>query len=44
MQIAENMPTFCFAIHIMKVLRQSPMRVHKVAGKSAFYYPHHEGA
>jgi hypothetical protein len=43
-RIAENMPTFRFTIHIMKVLRQSPMHIHDVAGKSAIYYPHHEGA
>jgi hypothetical protein len=43
-QIAENTPTSRFTIHIMKVLRQSPMRIHEVAGKSAIYYPHHEGA
>jgi hypothetical protein len=42
--IAENTPTSRFTIHIMKVLRQSPMRIHDVAGKSAIYYPHHEGA
>ncbi len=44
--IAENTPTSCFTIHIMKVLRQSPMhmRIHDVAGKSAIYYLHHEGA
>jgi hypothetical protein len=43
-RIAENTPTSRFTIHIMKVLRQSPMRIHDVAGKSAIYYPHHEGA
>jgi hypothetical protein len=43
-RIAENTPTSHFTIHIMKVLRQSPMRIHDVAGKSAIYYPHHEGA
>jgi hypothetical protein len=42
--IAENMPTSFFTIHIMKVLRQSPIHVHDVAGKFAIYYPHHEGA
>jgi hypothetical protein len=43
-QIAENTPTSRFTIHIMKVLRQSPIRVHDVVGKVAIYYPHHEGA
>jgi hypothetical protein len=43
-QIAENTPTSCFTIHIMKVLRQSPMRIHDVPGKSAIYCPYHEGA
>ncbi len=43
-QIVENMPTSCFTIHIMNVLRQAPIRVHDVAGKSVVYYPHHEGA
>jgi hypothetical protein len=43
-RIAENTPTSCFTIHIMKVLRQSPLHIHDVAGKSAIYYPHHEGA
>jgi hypothetical protein len=42
--IAKSMPTSRFTIHIMKMLRQSPMRIHDVAGKSAIYYPHHEGA
>ncbi len=42
-QITENMPTSRFTINIMKVLRQSPMHVHDVVGKSAIYYPHHEG-
>jgi hypothetical protein len=42
--IAENTPTSSFTIHIMKVLRQSPIHVHDVAGKFAIYYPHHEGA
>jgi hypothetical protein len=43
-RIAENIPTSRFTINIMKVLRQSPMRFHDVAGKSAIYYSHHEGA
>jgi hypothetical protein len=43
-QIIENTPASRFTIHIMKVLRQSPMHVHDVAGKSAIYYPYHEGA
>jgi hypothetical protein len=34
----------CFTIHIMKVLRQSPMCIHDVVGKSAVCYLHHEGA
>ncbi len=38
---AGNMPTSRFTIHIMKVLRQSPMRIHDVMGKFAVYYPHH---
>jgi hypothetical protein len=42
-RIAENTPTSHFTIHIRKVPRQSPMRIHDVAGKSAIYYPHHEG-
>jgi hypothetical protein len=42
--IAENTLTSHFTIHIMEVLRQSPMHIHDVAGKSAVYYPHHEGA
>jgi hypothetical protein len=42
--MAENTPTFRFTIRIMKVLRQSPMHIHDVVGKSAVYYPHHEGA
>ncbi len=42
--IAENTPTSRFTIHIMKVPRQSPRRIHDVAGISAIYYPHHEGA
>jgi hypothetical protein len=41
--IAENMPISRFTVHIMKVLRQSPMCVHAVAGKYAVYYPRHEG-
>jgi hypothetical protein len=43
-RIAENTPTSLFTIHIMKVPRQSPILIHDVAGKSAIYYPHHEGA
>ncbi len=43
-QIAENMPTSRVTIHIMKVLRQSPMHIHDVVGKSSAYYLHHEGA
>jgi hypothetical protein len=43
-RIAENTPTSRFTIHIMKVLRQSPMRIYDVAGKFVIYYPHHEGA
>jgi hypothetical protein len=43
-RIAENTPTSSFTIHIMKMLRQSPIHVHDVAGKFAIYYPHHEGA
>jgi hypothetical protein len=43
-RIAKNTPTFRFTIRIMKVLRQSPMRIHDVVGKSVIYYPHHEGA
>ncbi len=43
-RIAENTPTSCITIQIMKVLRQSPMHIHDVAGKSAIYHPHHEGA
>ncbi len=43
-RIAENTPTSHFTIHIMKVLRQSPMRIHDVVGKSDVCYPHHEGA
>jgi hypothetical protein len=41
--IAEITPTSSFTIHIMKVLRQSPIHVHDVAGKFVIYYPHHEG-
>jgi hypothetical protein len=43
-RIAENTQTSRFTIHIIKVLRQSPMLIHDVAGKSAIHYPHHEGA
>jgi hypothetical protein len=43
-RIAENTPTSRFTIRIMKVLRQSPMRIHDIVGKSAVCYPHHEGA
>jgi hypothetical protein len=43
-RIAENTLTSRFTIHIMKVLRQSPMRIHDMVGKSAVCYPHHEGA
>jgi hypothetical protein len=43
-QIAENTLTYPFTIHIMKVLRRSPSRIHDVVGKSVVYYPHHEGA
>ncbi len=43
-RIAENTLTSSFNIHIMKVLRQSPIHVHDVASKFAIYYPHHEGA
>jgi hypothetical protein len=43
-RIAENTPTSHFSIHIMKVLKHFPMRVHDVAVKSAVYYPHHDGA
>ncbi len=42
--IAENTPTSRFTIYIMKVLRQSPMRIHDVVGKSDICYLHHEGA
>jgi hypothetical protein len=42
--IAENTPKSRFTIHIMKVLRQSPIHVHDVVGKFAIYYPHHKGA
>jgi hypothetical protein len=42
--IAENTPTSSFTIHIMKVVMQSPIHAHDVAGKFAIYYPHHEGA
>jgi hypothetical protein len=42
--IAENKPTCHFTIHIMKVLRQSPLCIHDVVGKSAICYPHQEGA
>jgi hypothetical protein len=42
-RIAENTPTSRFTVHIMKVLRQSLMRIHDVMGKFAIYYPHHEG-
>jgi hypothetical protein len=41
-RIAENMQTSSFTIRIMKVLRQSPLHIHDVVGKSAIYYPHHE--
>jgi hypothetical protein len=41
-RIAENTQTSRFTIHIMKVLSQSPMRIHDVTGKFAIYYPHHE--
>jgi hypothetical protein len=41
---AENTPTSRFTIRIMKVLRQSPMRIHDLVGKSVIYYLHHEGA
>jgi hypothetical protein len=37
------MPTYHITIDIMKVNRQSSMNVHDVVGKSAVYYPHHEG-
>jgi hypothetical protein len=40
LRIAENTPTSRFTIRIMKVLRQSPMRIHDVVGKSDIYYPH----
>jgi hypothetical protein len=43
-RIAENTPTSRFTIHIIEVPRQSPMRIHDVADKSAIYYPHREGA
>jgi hypothetical protein len=43
-RITENTPTSRYTIHIMKVLRQSPMRIHDVTGQSAIYYPHHKGA
>jgi hypothetical protein len=36
--IAENTPTSSNTINIIKVLRQSPMRIHDVAGKFAIYY------
>jgi hypothetical protein len=42
--IAENTQTSRFTIHIIKVLRQSPLHIHDVVGKSAVYYPHHEDA
>jgi hypothetical protein len=38
-RIAENTQTSRFTIHIMKVLSQSPMRIHDVTGKFAIYYP-----
>jgi hypothetical protein len=41
-RIAENTPTSRFTIHIMKVLKQSPMCIHDVVGKSTIYYLHHE--
>jgi hypothetical protein len=43
-RIAENTQTSRFTIHIIKVLRQSPLRIHYVVGKYAVYYPHHEDA
>jgi hypothetical protein len=43
-RIAENILTSRFTIRIMKVLRQSPLRIREVVGKSAVYYPHHEDA
>jgi hypothetical protein len=43
-RIAENTPTSRFTIHIMKVLRQCPMRIHDMVGKPAICYTHHEGA
>jgi hypothetical protein len=42
-RIAKNTPTSHITIHIMKGVRQSIMRIHDVAGKSAVYCPHHEG-
>jgi hypothetical protein len=44
MWIAKNTPTSRFTIQIFKALGQSPMGIHDVVGKSANYYPHHEGA
>ncbi len=43
-QIPENTPTSRFTIHLMKVLRQSPMHIHDVVGKSALCYPQPEDA
>jgi hypothetical protein len=40
--MVETTPTSCFTIHIMKVLRQSPMHIHDVTSKFAIYYLHHE--
>jgi hypothetical protein len=35
-RIAENTPTSRFTIHIIKVFRQSPMRIHDVAANLLF--------
>jgi hypothetical protein len=43
-QIAENTPTSCYTLNIMKLLRQSPIHIHDVVGQSPVCYPHHEGA
>jgi hypothetical protein len=42
--IEENTRTYHFTIHIMKVPKSSAVHIPDVVGKSAIYYPHHEGA
>jgi hypothetical protein len=39
-----NLPTSANTFHVMKMARQSSMRVHDVVGEFAIFFLHQEGA